>query len=139
MRGRGGRGMRQSLTRVGSQKVSVRGFRAAFHDPLSLVDLGAWNRQCQRDREGLGSKRTSFCPHRFCFSSALYFAPLSTILTPGKNRPQISTLSDKLMVYPSLRFDRLNIDLMSRRILSNNDIKEVEDGAFDGLENLFEM
>ena len=48
-------------------------------------------------------------------------------------------LSDKLMVYPSLRFDGLNIDLMSRRILSNNDIKEVEDGAFDGLENLFEL
>ena len=43
------------------------------------------------------------------------------------------------MLYPSLRFDGLNIDLMPRRILSNNDIKEVEDGAFDGLENLFEM
>lgn len=87
----------------------------------------------------MGSKRTSSCPHRFWFSSALYFAPLSTILTPGKNRPQISALSNKLMVCPSFRFDELNIDLMSRRILSNNDIKEVEDGAFDGLENLFEM
>ena len=87
----------------------------------------------------MGSKRTSSCPHRFCFSSALYFALLSTILRLEKNRPQISTLSNKLMLYPSLRFDGLNIDLMPRRILSNNDIKEVEDGAFDGLENLFEM
>lgn len=72
--------------------------------------------------------------------SNIYFrASLPHLNAWKKNRLQISTLSNKLIVYPSLRFDGLNIDLMYRRILSNNDIKDVEDGAFDGLENLSEM
>ena len=34
---------------------------------------------------------------------------------------------------------RLFLLLLFHRILSNNEINDVEDGTFDGLENLFEM